>query len=282
MNFDVEYYGGLRGTNRLENKLVLVIIGTWLPLPPSWNDKKYDKEKDYIDKLVEKYFLIKLKPENVITAKIGAPIPVEVDHPDLYRNEKSKSRITISIESKFKTNNIDKILDILLKYHSLPDADKVEQFPISAINTIWFDEIYQAFHRNRGLRYPRIIFCYGWYPEQKMMIKFDKTWMPEGFFKYNLRKEFPSTIKIIEGKTPIEAVEDKEKDDIFAYYRKKYKGGVMQDLIKYIELDEKSYDIAGEFRINIKGDIRRRNTIPITDLKKTYKNLKDIIPHRKN
>lgn len=281
MNFDVEYFGSLRGTNRLENKIVLVIVGTWLPLPPSWKDKEAKKDKDYIDKLVEKYFLIRIDERDVTKASIGAPLPVELEHPKLYQAEDSKSRITVSIESKFKTEDNNKFTKKLVEYYGLPDADKVERFPISAINTIWFDEIYQAFHRNRGLRYPRIIFCYGWYPEQKMMIKFDKTWMPEGFFKYNLRKEFPSTIKIVEGKTPMEAIEDSDKENIFSYYRDKYKGGLMQELMKHIELDEKVNDIADLFHIHKKGEKRGWNTPPITELKKAYHNLKDIMSYSK-
>ncbi|MFW9949358.1 MAG: hypothetical protein ACFFKA_04450 [Candidatus Thorarchaeota archaeon] len=270
MNFDVEYYGGLRGTNRLENKIVLVIVGTWLPLPPSWEDKEKRKDKDYIDTLVEKYFLIKLYKRDIIKAKIGASLPVEVEYEHLYSDKDSKSRITVSIDSKLNSH------ENWIGYYGLKGADNVEQYPVNAINSIWFDEIYQAFHRNRGLSAERIIFSYAWYPEKRMMIKTEDNWLPEVLIKYNLRKEFPNTIKIIEESSK-EQVNEKIKEVILSDYKKKYKGGVIQQIIKHIELDENVDDIASEFGIHKHGAKRGWDTPPISALKKSYNNLKEIL-----
>ena len=106
--------------------------------------------------------------------------------------------------------------------------------------------------------------------------------IPELFTKYNLRKEFPSTDDII-GTTDdsitdnsIKKVMDEDqKKKIFNSYKTIYKGGQMQKLMKHIELDTDSVDIAGEFSINKKGDKRSRDTIPITNLKRAYKKVKD-------
>lgn len=280
MNFDVEYYGNLRGSNKLENKEVLVIIGAWVPLPPSWVEKdknSKDEEKNYIDGLVEKYTLRKITKSDVIEVKIGAPFRIERLFPQIYNSKKSKARIRATMDNKFFNYNS-------LKYKILPDANKFDEFPISVINTIWFDEMYQAFHRNRGLRYPRIIFSYAWFPEPLMLMRIeDNLFVPEPLIEYNLRNEFPSSHDLIDPHKAIEFLEhpirkimtEEQKEKLFDTYRMKYKGGVMQKLIKHIELDTDSVDIAGEFSINKKGEKRSRDTIPITELKRAYKKVKD-------
>jgi len=300
MNFDVEYFGGLRGTNKLENKLVLVIVGTWVPLPPSWIKDKDEikeeeesdeedeiiadekeisdidkKKKDYIDKLAEKYFLIKITPNDVIEAKVGTQLLVEINYPELYGAVDSKSRLPIFIDSQLKSK------EGVERYLGLSDADKVIACPIVMINNIWFDEIYQAIHRNRGLRYPRIIFSYAWFPERQMMVKYNKFWIPDLSFSHNLRYEFPSTTKLVEGESikKVKNVDDKEK--VFSHYRQKYKGGLMQELMKHVELDEDVSDIVQEFKIHTKGKKRGAYTPPITELKKTYNKVKQIVEYKK-
>ncbi len=167
------------------------------------------------------------------------------------------------------------------------DADIVDEFPISMINTIWFDEIYQAFHRNRGLRYQRIIFSYAWFPEPNMtMQKENGSMVPELLTRYNLRKDFPSTNDMIQLKDDAthepsikKVMDEEEKKKIFDTYKKQYKGGLMQTLMENIELDENSYDIADKFSINKRGNIRSRDTKPITELKKTYEKVKELVQY---
>ncbi|MDG6219614.1 MAG: hypothetical protein QCI00_09275, partial [Candidatus Thermoplasmatota archaeon] len=143
LGFDMEYYGGLRGTNLLEDKLVLVILGSWFPPPPSWevDEKQQNKDKDYLDDLVRKYFQIIITEKDVYETRIGAPEEVETSHDIL---KKGIARFTT---------------DKQLKDNETP-ADFTQNHPVSMINTMFNDEIYQAFHRNRALRYPRIIFSY--------------------------------------------------------------------------------------------------------------------------
>jgi hypothetical protein len=276
MNFDVEHYGALRGSNILENKPVLVIVGAWLPLPPSWEDKKnFSEDKDYIDILAEKYFLIKVSESDVETVRVGPNIGIEKYFHNIYSSD-SKARITMSVDKKIFEH------DGIKRYFKITDADKVAEYPINTINTIWFDESYQSFHRNRGLRYPRIIFSYAWFPERKMsMWTKDNGMMPELLFKSNLRGEFPSMLNLLEDTTQTEftptikkVLNVDQRKKILEYYKEYYKGGAMQRLMKHIELDENSIDIADEFSINKKGDIRSRDTQVVTKLKRAYKNIK--------
>jgi hypothetical protein len=290
MNFDVEYYGNLRGTNKLENKQVLVIIGTWLPLPPSWEDSKdsYDKNKDYIDYLAKKYFLANINKEDTMEVRMGAPMNIEAEFPNIYKDSKSKARVRATIESKLITldNN-----EGIVKYLALKYADKANEFPLSMINSIWYEEIYQAFHRNRGLRNQkdqRIIFSYAWFPEPKMnMILGDKFQGPETFTTYNLRNEFKRLKDVSETDeneedSVVKVMKDEDRDAIFDRLSKEHKSGLMQELMKYIELDENSKVIAKSFHIYKKNDSRTLDTIPITAFKKVYNDFKNkILPHRK-
>ncbi len=281
MNFDVEYYGNLRGTNKLENKLVLIIIGAWIPFPPSWTDDNYQPDRDYIDTLIRKYFLIDIKEDDVIEARLGAPPLVESAFPDIYKPPDSKARIRISIDSKLLTRPG---LGDLVRYKN---ADFVAEFPLISVNTIWFDEIYQAFHRNRGLRYPRIIFSYAWFPEPKMVMLTKQNWIPIFALNYNLRKEFKPMKevgdRIVTFNDSIRKVISEEvKDRLFEFYRRYEKGGLMQDLMKQIELDVNVDEIQKKFKIHKKGEGRGANTKPITELKNTYKNLKDLIEYKES
>jgi len=287
MNFDVEYYGGLRGSNKLENKEVLVVIGAWVPLPPSWieEDKNStDEEKDYIDSLVEKYSLRKITKKDVREVKIGAPHRIERLYPQLYNSYESKARIRASIDNKlFTDDNWD-------KFRKLSDSNKVDEYPISVINTIWFDEMYQAFHRNRGLRYPRIIFSYAWFPEPGMYMRTeDNCSIPELLIEYNLRNEFPSSHDAIEPHEAIEFLDhpirkimtEEQKEKLFDSYKMKYNGGIMQNLMKYIELNENVDNIAKEFKIHKSGETRGAETVSITDLKRAYTRVKELVKYSK-
>jgi hypothetical protein len=283
MNFDVEYYGNLRGTNKLEKKLVLVIIGTWLPIPPSWEDdkKSFDKNKDYIDYLAKKYFLTEIKKEkDVMEVRVGAPLDIEGDFPQIYASPDSKARVRMTIESKINTPKG------MTNYLATKYADKVDEFPLSMINTIWFDEIYQAFHRNRGLRYPRIIFAYAWFPEPKMTMRCGEGFLaPELLTSYDLRNEFKSTkdvpeTRLIEQDSVRKVMRKEEKEEIFNRYRQQYKGGLIQELMKHIELDANVSDIVREFKIHTKGEKRGAYTKPITELKKAYNKVKEIVEYK--
>lgn len=185
LGFDLEYFGGLRGTNKLENKPVLVIIGGWFPPIPSWNIPKENKKEcqETLDNLVWKYFLKTITKDDCKDAYAGAPLEVEKSYELL---SKGIAHLTID------------------KNHTKKEkpADIADANPIGTINTIFFDEMYQAFHRNRGLRYPRIIFSYGWFPEPEAVYHFRNASESgerrvEHFINYKLRWEFEDNIEKI-------------------------------------------------------------------------------------
>lgn len=168
LGIDIEYFGGLRGTNTLENKPVLIVIGTWLPFPPKLEVPPDKKERECIENIVWEYFLVKLEKGEIKEVYATAPQIVY----DKYGNI-DLADAHISIDRKFIKSD--------------RKADVAENNPISMMNMLFFSEIYQAYHRNRGLRDNKIIFTFGWFPEPEMLI--DKS-IKEPFFEYDLRREF--------------------------------------------------------------------------------------------
>ena len=136
------------------------------------------------------------------------------------------------------------------------------------------DEIYQAYHRNRGLRYPRIIFAYGWFPrvldnEFKIISIPDKEKKEEELWKELIKKEELSPEEIERRKLikkMIEMIESKAEergltiDDII----EKDRIGIVTPIAKEFGLWEKEerewiknfiknyYKIKQEIRINKK------------------------------
>jgi len=182
LGFDLEYFGGLRGTNKLEDKPVLVILGGWFPPPPSWNIPPEDtrKAKDTLDSLVWKYFLKKLEKKDSKNVKAGAPSEIEAVH-----NYLGRGIAKFTIDKEF--------------IEGKTPADLAENNPFNIINSIFFDEYYQSVHRNRPLRYPRLVFVYGWFPEprtvyhEKDSIESDRR--VERLIDYNLREEFGGNVE---------------------------------------------------------------------------------------
>jgi len=168
LGIDIEYFGNLRGTNILEGKSVLIVIGAWIPIPPSKPKSEEEKKKQGLESLIWNNFLIDIKDISYVEAFASAPQTV------IDKNKEVKlAEAHISIEKKFK--NSDSMADI------------TEMNPISMINMQFYAEAYQAYHRNRGLRNNKIIFSFGWFPEPEMLL--DKS-IKEPFFKYDLRDEF--------------------------------------------------------------------------------------------
>jgi len=168
LGIDIEYFGNLRGTNILEGKSVLIVIGAWLPIPPSKPKPEEEKKKQGLESLIWNNFLIDIKDISYVEAFASAPQTV-IDE----NKEVKLAEAHISIEKKFKDSD--------------SMADITEMNPISMMNMQFYAEAYQAYHRNRGLRNNKIIFSFGWFPEPNMLL--DKS-VKEPFFKYDLRKEF--------------------------------------------------------------------------------------------
>jgi hypothetical protein len=239
--FDMEYFGGLRGTNILEDKLVLVIIGGWFPPPHSKSipDDQRSPDKEYLDTLVRKYFYRDILLKDVKDVYIGAPESVETSH------EQLKSGIARFTTEK-KWSEKDK------------PADIAEAHPVSMVNTMFCDEIYQAFHRNRSLRYPRIIFAYGWFPEPKAVYHFkggeEGDRRIEEFIYYNLREEFGDNVeKIINDWIDQEAY--KKGLYFFDWLATKYSQGKVLRIIREFEKGDvrgvapSNTDIANKYEI---------------------------------
>lgn len=253
--FDVEHFGSLRGTNILEDKPVLVIVGTYSPPLTFWDSKKLNVEyerDEYFEDLIRKYFLIDLSEDDIPTVGYGAPEDVE----DNYRYRLARRK-----GYSDKLANPSKI--------SSP-GDMVDANPIMALNTIWYDEMYQAFHRNRGLLYDKIIFAYCWFPEpsaivlttkkrgRRIVVTDERIGRLE-FFPHNVREEFT-----------IDKISDESSIGFFYGLREIEKRGLIEKIIDYIEdhPNANSDEIVDEFHVYKKGEKRGRDTIPITMLKK--------------
>jgi hypothetical protein len=156
IGYDVEYYGNLRGTNLLKDKPVLVIIGSYLPKLPSWIAIKkgtYDSKKKYFEEILSEYFLLDVNKDNLISVGVEAPNIIS-------------SKYNYNLAKVYSYIYQQKICQI---YDS--PGDKVALKPSEMLITLmWYDEVYQAFHRNRPLRDERIIFSYCWFPEPKASI----------------------------------------------------------------------------------------------------------------
>jgi hypothetical protein len=258
--FDVEYYGNLRGTNVLESKPVLVLIGSYLPIVASWDAEDAKEDKEYYEDLLSKYFLLNVEEKDLDT--VGIEAPKDITGRFDYKLAKVKAY-------KYVGKTIKEILPT--------EAGEIYKNPAEALNNlIWFDEIYQAFHRNRGLRYPRIIFAYCWFPEPgARMFATDNNKNITGnvignlrLFVHNIRSEFESNIV----KIGTEIV-----SEFFRILKEHEKDGLIEQIFTYMKQhpDAKSEDIADKFRVFKKGGKRGRDTIPITMIKKAIKILEN-------
>ena len=112
-------------------------------------------------------------------------------------------------------------------------------------------------------------------------------WMPIFALNYNLRTEFTPMKEVGDrivtfNDSVRKVISEEVKDSLFESYRRYEKGGLMQDLMKHIELDVNADEIQKMFKIHKKGDSRGAHTKPITELKKVYKNLKELIEYKES
>jgi hypothetical protein len=261
---DFEYFGGLRGSNILEDKPVLVIIGGWFPPIPSWKIPPENRKanQETLDNLVRKYFLKNITKDDSKDAFVGAPSSIETSHEFLL---KGIAHLTTDKQiSKGKA-----------------PADIVEAIPISMINTMYFDEMYQAFHRNRGLRYPRIIFVYGWFPEPDAVYHFrdaseDNERRVEQFIDYKLRWEFGENIEKIEN----ESIEDEPYKNgllFFDWLATQYSQGKVLRILREFEKGERCKsptDLANLYKI-WEGPAGGINNKLVKDFKRIYEEMKE-------
>jgi hypothetical protein len=268
VGYDVEFYGNLRGTNILENKPVLVIIGSYLPVVPSWIAKKkgtYKSNQKYYEDILSEYFLLDVNEDNLKSVKVEAPEVVS----------KKYDFSLGKVYSYMYVGDTGKMIDT--------PGDNVAVKPSEMlINLMWYDEIYQAFHRNRPLinrpsKGEKIIFAYCWFPEPKASVYMtDKDGEIIGdkiselsLIDYNIRDEFNQIKKII----------NDDVNQLFDFLSEtEYgKGGLIEEIIEYIlqHPNVTSKELTEKYKVFKTGDKRGADTKPMTKLIEGIKILKD-------
>ena len=263
LGYNVECYGNLRGLNILENKPVLVIIGSYIPVPPSWHPyfKKDIQEKEGFDELLSKYFLLEVNEDNLYSVRVEAPNIVS-------------SRYDYRLAKAYAYQYDGEIGNLLGT-----DGDEIVKHPAEALTTLfWYDEIYQAFHRNRGLRYPRIIFAYCWFPEPSASLYATDsagkiTDEPMGnlsLFNHNLRDEFK-----------VDKVQNDKFNEVLNFLSESEygAGGIIEDIVSDIlqNPNPKTKELTPKYKVHKshkKGEKGGADTIPITKLIEVIRVLK--------
>ena len=148
-----QYFGNLRSSNAFENKRVIIILGT------------YFGSKIHIFEHLEKIFDIHNREQIV------------------EEEERRREYERDGLNEFFRPLNPDSLYNTILnpkRRRRFTDSDPVDfmgdrnhedydnyVLPVLWLQSgIWDSEMYQAFHRNRGLQKNRIIFAYCWFPPQ--------------------------------------------------------------------------------------------------------------------
>ncbi len=171
LGYEIQYFGGLRSSNSFKDKKALIVLGTFF------------ESKDNIFEYLEKIFDIHDK--SIIVEERETKKLIE----KIFSNTGSISKRSIPslydqiLEPKRRkrfTNAQDFIYDpsFYLEGYIPPTGPNISQqdqydmiqhqiYPVEWIQqVIWDEEMYQAFHRNRGLLNDRVIFAYCWFPPE--------------------------------------------------------------------------------------------------------------------
>jgi hypothetical protein len=260
IGLNVECYGNLRGTNKLEDKPVLVLIGSYLPIVASWDAKKKSKEKKYFDELLSEHFFLKIDESNLESIGIGAPEEVS----DKYKYKLAK------IYGYRYTGKKGKLLGTL--------GDEIVNHPAEALATLfWYDEVYQAFHRNRALLWEKIIFAYCWFPEPGARIfstdsnnKITDNIIRElKVFKHDIRDECEID------KINSDIKNDTLLNDFFDLLSEYEKYGLAEELIKDLLYNSKinTHELQEKYRLHKEDG--GADTKPITQVKRGLKSFSE-------
>lgn len=160
-NIQMEHFGFLRGKNTLEDKKVLIIVGTYQIAEKDL--RKHLKEIFYIynpkiieykEQIVKEYIRIYGKGQYIEDIKEGKIEPIDKLLMMMNRREFRDEYFIEREKTSFRNGSPSNI-------------DRNSVYPVTWVfKATCDDEIYQAYHRNRGLRHPRIIFSYGWFPRE--------------------------------------------------------------------------------------------------------------------
>ena len=230
-------YGDLRSSNALEDVRVVVILGTFYGTKEQIHEQIYQLFYfDDMDNIMEK-------------------TEEEDDFRTVYVTEGYGPESHSILMEKQRRYFYDKYpIDDIGELEIGERGDYYTVKPVQWIqDAIWNNEIYQAIHRNRGLRKDRTIFVYGW-------------------FAPNINNEF--TI------IPVQRKPKEKEQELWDYLRKTQKGGVMHKIIKDIEAGAKSKDIAKKYRVSkaYSKDGKKKtgqDTKTVTQFIKSYKKLKE-------
>jgi hypothetical protein len=224
--------------------------------PGEINDITSSKKikKEFYEDLMRKYFLIEATKDDLKSIEIGAPRDIE-------ENFKGKMKL-----ARLKAYTY--VGDIGTLYKT--PGDLVVKNPAEVLNILgWYDEIYQAYHRNRGLiKDNRRIFSYGWFPEPKALMFLNEKEIGElSQFEHSLRDEFGGNI---------EKVPEENEEEFFNNLLKYNKDGLIDDMIAFRNQhpDIPPSEIADLFRNYKRGKIRGVDTKSVTWLFKCIDTIK--------
>jgi len=198
---ETEYFGNLRSSNRLEDKKVLVILGTYsISL-----DAARDVAKKLFDLSDEEVMRIKTEAEELAECyeRGGEQMidawNVEEFAPDLaekwregaeFAHDYRKKRIAPPYGERRLFGRFSIFGGIDKEQQKSKGPKPLPRYYMSVAQTIqrliWGSERYQAYHRNRGLLYDRIIISYGVVPQQ-IYNEFDVKELPN---RRPLKKQF--------------------------------------------------------------------------------------------
>lgn len=140
------YLGNLRSSNAFENKRVIVVLGTYFGTQ--------NQLFEYLEKIFDIHDREQMVEQEEIRQAIGRFLrPL---HPDNLYN-------TILLPKRRRRFTDNRPADIM----GDGDPNNYDNYvmPVDWLQScIWDSEMYQAFHRNRGLQNNRIIFAYCWFP----------------------------------------------------------------------------------------------------------------------
>jgi hypothetical protein len=232
LNFNLEYYGNLRSSNKFEDKPVIILIGTYFP-PLIELDDNGNPKMNGIIKDLDRYFLWKA-PKNAV--------------------QEVKTRLDEIQDKAYKKQMTDLLLGNDKPRYLFPGTGcndisigtKGKDFlnPVYAVTSRWKDEMYQAFHRNRGLQHNRIIFAYCWIP---MDIHYDEN-------EKDITKKIYQESKI-KDEFDVKEIKIKEEKDLFDSLKLQLGNRqFIHQLMNGINQDLTDTEIAKKEKVNRKYD----------------------------
>jgi len=151
--FDTPFLGNLRSSNAFEDKRVLVVLGTYFGM------------QNQLFENLEKIFDVHNR-EQIVEEEETRQSFVRAGFSDFLRPLHPDSLYNTVLRPKRRRRFTD---SQPLEYMGDGDPSNYDNLvmPVDWLQSgIWDSEMYQAFHRNRGLQNNRVIFGYCWFPAE--------------------------------------------------------------------------------------------------------------------